>query len=329
MCTALTLKSQDGTHYFGRNMDLEYNFNQKIVLTPRNYQWENVITNEKCPVKHAILGMGTVINEHPLYADAFNEKGLACAGLNFPNYCYHSTEVCPSKTNIGPYDLILWILSNFETVSEVKEALKNINLVNKPFAPNVGLSTLHWIVYDTHNDCIVIEQTKEKFAVYDNKIGVLTNPPTFDWHIDNLKQYIHLCSDWIDETTWCGQPLKPDSCGLGLIGLPGDFYPISRFVRVAYLKSHATHLETAETTIAEFYRILNNVAMPGGATEKRGNKEEVTLYTSCMALEKGEYYYTTYNNIQLNAIAFANENLDTDQLKSYEYLDKLSIHMQN
>ena len=329
MCTALTLKSEDGLHFFGRNMDLEYSFNQQVILVPRNYQWENVITKEIHSVKYAILGMGTVMKNHPMLADAFNESGLACAGLNFPHYCYHSPEPCPGKINVGPYDLMLWILSNFSTVEEVKEALKEINIVNIPFAPDVPLATLHWIVYDKQDDCIVIEQTKEKFAVFDNKIGVLTNPPTFDWHIDNLKQYIHFTSEWIEGTKWYKQELNPDSCGLGLVGMPGDFYPPARFVRVAYLKSHATHLENEMTTIAEFYHILNNVAMPGGATIKPESREEFTLYTSCMALEKGVYYYSTYNNLQPNAISFEKEDLNGTQLKTYEYLDRLAIHNQN
>lgn len=329
MCTALTLKSDDGLHFFGRNMDLEYSFDQSVVFMPRKYEWENVITKEKQQVKHAVIGMGIIINNHPLFADGLNEKGLGCAGLNFPNYCYHSPEPCEGKINIGPYDFILWVLSNFETVDEVKVALENINIVNQPFAPGVGLSTLHWIIYDTKDHCIVVEQTKEKFSVFENNIGVLTNPPTFDWHIANLTQYIHLSSEWVDTTTWYKQELKPDSCGLGLMGLPGDFYPISRFVRVAYLKSHASHLENEMTTIAQFYRILNNIAMPGGVVIRPKNMEEVTLYTACMCLEKGVYYYTTYNNLQVNAISFENEDLDSDQLKKYEYLDALNVHHQN
>lgn len=329
MCTALSLKSNDNLHFFGRNMDLEYSFNQSVILVPRKYQWKNVITNEMNPVKHAILGMGVVMNNHPMLADGFNEKGLACAGLNFPHYCYHSPEPCPGKMNMGPYDFILWILSNFETVDQVKEAVKEVNLVNIPFAEGVALSTLHWIVYDKQDNCIVIEQTKEKFSVFDNKIGVLTNPPTFDWHIDNLKQYIHLTSDWVEGTTWYKQELNPDSCGLGLVGLPGDLYPPARFVRVAYLKSHATHLDNEMTTMAEFYRILNNVAMPGGATIKPKSREEFTLYTACMVLEKGVYTYTTYNNLQPNAVSFEKEDLDQDKLKTFEYLDSLALHHQN
>lgn len=32
MCTSLTYKSKD--FYFGRNMDIEYSFDEKVVITP-------------------------------------------------------------------------------------------------------------------------------------------------------------------------------------------------------------------------------------------------------------------------------------------------------
>ncbi len=92
-----------------------------------------------------------------MIADAFNEKGLACAGLNFPGYASYEENIIDGKINIGPYDLILWVLSNFEKVSEVKEALGNLNIVNIPFTQSTPLPTLHWIVYDKNDDCIVIE----------------------------------------------------------------------------------------------------------------------------------------------------------------------------
>ncbi|WP_426351110.1 choloylglycine hydrolase [Alloiococcus sp. CFN-8] len=329
MCTALTLMSQDGYHFFGRNMDIEYNFNQSVILVPRKYQWENVITKEMQSIKYAILGMGTVINNHPLLADGFNEKGLACAGLNFPDYCYHSPEPHEGKTNIGPYDFMLWMLSNFETVSEVRSALTNINLVNIPFAPGVGIATLHWIVYDKKDDCIVIEQTRDKFSVFDNKIGVLTNPPTFDWHIENLNQYITLSSHWVDDTEWYNQKLSPFGGGLGLHGMPGDSYPPSRFVRAAFFKSHSRFTQDEASTFTEFFHILYNAAVPSGAIIKKQDKDSVTIYTSCMSLERGVYYYTTYKNLQINAVDLFKEDLDGDQLKTFEYIDTPKVHIQN
>lgn len=329
MCTALTLTSKDGYHFFGRNMDLEYNFNQSVVLVPRNFPWKNVVTGESNKSKYAVMGMGTIMENHPLFADGFNEKGLACAGLNFPNYSYYEENTVDGKINLGPYDLILWILSNFEKVSEVKNALNNINIVAKQFAPYAPLPTLHWIVYDTNDECIVIEKTCDKFAVYDNNVGVLANSPTFDWHITHLGIYSGLKSTQPENTNWHKQELKPVGQGLGLMGIPGDFYPTSRFVRAAYLKSHAAFLDNRDSTISEFFHILNNVAMVGGSVVTPDGKNDITLYTSCMCQEEGVYYYNTYNNNQINAISMFKEDLDASELKVFNYIDEQGLNYQN
>ena len=38
MCTAVTYKTKD--HYFGRNLDLEYSYNETITIVPRNYEFK-------------------------------------------------------------------------------------------------------------------------------------------------------------------------------------------------------------------------------------------------------------------------------------------------
>lgn len=329
MCTALTLTSKDGFHFFGRNMDIEYEFNQSVMVVPRNFTWDNKVSGESNQTKYAIIGMGMKKDNHPLLADGMNEKGLACTGLNFLGFAHYEDQCISGKVNLGPYDVMLWILSNFGSVSEVKSAIENVNLVNKPFAQNLPVPTLHWMVHDSNDDSIVIEITADRFAVYDNKVGVLTNQPSFDWHLMNLNQYVGLSPAQPDNTAWNRQKLEPIGNGLGLKGIPGDFYPSSRFVRSAFLKSHAAFLHTKESTISEFFHILNNVAPISGSVLTQEDKPFITVYSSCMCLESGEYYYTTYNNSQINAINMFHEDLNGHEIKVFEYLDTQSIHFQN
>ena len=66
--------------YFGRNLDLEYTFGERVVITPRNYPF--FFRKEKKMLTHyALIGMATVVDGYPLYAEAANEKGLCIAGL--------------------------------------------------------------------------------------------------------------------------------------------------------------------------------------------------------------------------------------------------------
>lgn len=329
MCTALTLTSKDGFHFFGRNMDIDYHFDQSVMFVPRNFEWINNVSGESNQTKYALLGMGTLVDNHPLLADGMNERGLACAGLNFVGFAHYEDNSILGKVNLAPYNLMLWILSNFESVSEVKSALKEVSLVNKAFTSSLPVPTLHWMVYDKNDESIVIETTAERFVINDNTVGVLTNQPSFDWHLINLNQYMGLTSTQPETVTWHKQQLEPLGNGLGLKGLPGDFYPASRFVRAAFLKSHSVFLDTKDSTISELFHILNNVAPVGGSVITTEGKNFISLYSSCMCLESGVYYYTTYHNHQINAINMFNEDLEDHKIKVFEYLDTQSINFQN
>ena len=60
MCTCMTFKTKDW--YFGRNLDLEATFGEKVIVTPRNYEFA-FKNNINIKTKYAIIGMGTVIED--------------------------------------------------------------------------------------------------------------------------------------------------------------------------------------------------------------------------------------------------------------------------
>ncbi len=329
MCTGLALETKDGLHLFGRNMDIEYSFNQSIIFIPRNFKCVNKSNKKELTTKYAVLGMGTIFDDYPTFADGMNEKGLGCAGLNFPVYVSYSKEDIEGKTNIPVYNFLLWVLANFSSVEEVKEALKNANIVDIPISENIPNTTLHWMISDITGKSIVVEQTKEKLNVFDNNIGVLTNSPTFDWHVANLNQYVGLRYNQVPEFKLGDQSLTALGQGTGLVGLPGDFTPASRFIRVAFLRDAMIKNDKDSIDLIEFFNILNNVAMVRGSTRTVEEKSDLTQYTSCMCLEKGIYYYNTYENNQINAIDMNKENLDGNEIKTYKYNKTLSINHVN
>ncbi|MDJ8948460.1 choloylglycine hydrolase [Clostridium perfringens] len=329
MCTGLALETKDGLHLFGRNMDIEYSFNQSIIFIPRNFKCVNKSNKKELTTKYAVLGMGTIFDDYPTFADGMNEKGLGCAGLNLPVYVSYSKEDIEGKTNIPVYNFLLWVLANFSSVEEVKEALKNANIVDIPISENIPNTTLHWMISDITGKSIVVEQTKEKLNVFDNNIGVLTNSPTFDWHVANLNQYVGLRYNQVPEFKLGDQSLTALGQGTGLVGLPGDFTPASRFIRVAFLRDAMIKNDKDSIDLIEFFHILNNVAMVRGSTRTVEEKSDLTQYTSCMCLEKGIYYYNTYENNQINAIDMNKENLDGNEIKTYKYNKTLSINHVN
>ena len=97
MCTALTYKTRD--HYFGRNLDFEFSYNESITITPRNFEFA-FIKEASFKTHYAIIGMACIKDNYPLYYDATNEKGLSMAGLLFPeNAFYHQPK--KGKININ------------------------------------------------------------------------------------------------------------------------------------------------------------------------------------------------------------------------------------
>ena len=214
MCTAISYRTAD--HYFGRNLDLEYRYDESVTITPRQFplvfrQMPTLSTH------YAIIGMATVSNCYPLYYDATNEKGLSMAGLHFPQHtCY---QPCRKEcSNLAPFELIPWLLGTCATVSEAKALLQTANIAEISFSDIFPNTPLHWILAD-RKCAITIEAVSEGLKIYDNPVGILTNSPAFDWQLFNLNNYLML-SNKIPENQFAeALELSAYSRGMGAMGL--------------------------------------------------------------------------------------------------------------
>lgn len=324
MCTCINLKTKD--QYFGRNLDLEYRFNEKVVITPRNYEFK-LKNNSILKTKYAMIGMATVIDNYPLYAEAANEKGLAIAGLYFPgNACYN--ENVNNKINLTPFELIPYILGNFKNIKELREIIYDINLTNINFNNNLVLADLHWMISDS-KECIVIEPEKDGLKVYDNDIGILTNNPQFSYHLINMNNYLNLSTKNKENTFSSKINLINYGQGMGAMSLPGDNSPSSRFVRVSFNKLNSVCDDDEENSVTQFFHILDSVAMIKGSVVTKENKYDITTYSCCINTTKGIYYYKTYNNNQITAIKLNQENMNDSKLSIYELIEKQQIRYVN
>ena len=141
MCTAATYKTKD--FYFGRTLDYEISYGDQVVITPRNYVFD-LREGGQLKSHYAMIGMACVMENYPLYYDAVNEKGLGIAGLNFVGNASYKKPV-EGKDNITQFELIPWILGKCATVKEARQLLKNMNLIDTPFLPDLPVAQLHWI----------------------------------------------------------------------------------------------------------------------------------------------------------------------------------------
>ncbi len=308
---------------------MAYHFNQAVMIIPRSYQYQEKVTGTMVTNQRAIIGMGTVMDNHPLLADAMNEAGLCCAGLNFEGYAYFEKEPVEGKNNIAPYDFIQWVLSNHETVEEVKQGIEQLELVDRPVNDKTPVPMLHWMIVDKTGKSIVVEKTKERLAVHDNPIGVMTNNPTFDWHLTNLNEYLHLTPTSPKAASWGNHTLHALGIGAGTLGMPGDFASVSRFVRIAYIRAHMPEIKDDVQAITQFFHMLDYVKMVKGGVLTDEGLEDGTTYSSCMDQEKGVYYYKTYENNRISAIDMHKEQLEGTELKIFNYLTNQDFNYQN
>ena len=325
MCTAITFHTYD--HYFGRNLDLELSYGEKVVITPRNYplHFREVDTIKK---HLAIYGMAIVIDNYPLYFDAANESGLSMAGLNFDGNAYYNYELKDGYDNISPFEFIPWVLSQCEDVDDVHALLKRLNLVNIDFSDSLPLSPLHWIVAD-QNQSITIESTKEGLKVYDNPVGVLTNNPSFDYHMLNLNNYLHLSVKNPNNEFSRFLSLKAYSRGMGAIGLPGDLSSTSRFIRASFNKMNTVSEDTEEASVNNCFKIMTSVEQINGLNDIGEHQYERTIYTACYNVDKGIFYYKTYDSSMINAIYLHHTNVNSDNLITYELNHEFKVNVQN
>ena len=299
--------------------------NETVVITPRNFLFSFRKVDD-IAVHHAIIGIATVVDDYPLYYDATNEKGLSMAGLNFPDSAYYKPEA-NNLTNLTPFEFIPWVLGQFETVAEVREAIDDINLVNISFSEEYPLSPLHWIISD-RNESITVESVKEGVMIYENPVGVLTNNPTFDIQLFNLNNYSHLSTRPPENHFSDVLEFDQYSRGMGAIGLPGDLSSMSRFVKATFTKINSVSGESESGAISQFFHVLGSIVQQCGCVEV-GDKYEITIYSSCCNTDIGIYYYKTYENSQISGIDMHKADLEEVDLITYPLVTGQQIQMQN
>ena len=319
MCTAISFNSTE--HFFGRNLDIESSYNEKVIIMPRNFPL-TFRSGKKLARHFAIIGIAAMVDHFPLYYDATNEHGLSIAGLNFPGNAFYpkpSYEV----ENIAPFELIPWILAQCKTAAEAVGLLKNAVIADISYSSSLPLTPLHWLISD-NKESYVLEPMKDKLHIHFNAIGILTNNPPFPFHKDNLTQYMTLSCDLPINHLAPKLVLMPFSKGMGAFGLPGDLSSPSRFVRAAFVKENTLN-NTHSHSVTQFFHILQSVQQPKGCTHS-SDGYEFTLYSSCCDAKRGIYYYTTFENTQINAIHMHHTDLELSTLSIYPLIRNNNIN---
>lgn len=318
-CTGIRLIAADGTVVHARTMEFAIDIHSDVMMVPRGYARAGTTPDGKeglkWKAKYASVGLNGV--GLPVLFDGLNEKGLAAGTFYFPTSAgYMPYSAADAGKTIAQWEVGSWILENFASVEEVKANIGNIVVPAVVFGGWGFAPEAHYIVHDASGKTIVIEYVGGKLNVHDNPLGVFTNTPTFDWHMTNLRNYVNFSMSSAPPVQLGSVKLLPTGQGSGMLGLPGDFTPPSRFVRAVAFSQSVFEAKTGYDAILEAFHVLNQFDIPKGAAREHEKDEhgnilaDYTIWTAASDLQAKRYYFRTYENSQIRMLDLMKMDVD-------------------
>lgn len=322
-CTGIRLSAADGSVIHARTMEFAVDIKSDVIMIPRGYARTGSTPDGKqglkWKAKYASVGANGV--GLPLIFDGLNEKGLAIGLFYFPGSAgymrYNATDA--GKT-IAPWEMGSWMLENFATVEEVKANVGKVVVPDVVFEAWKSVPAVHYVVHDASGKSIVLEYVNGKLNVHDNSLGVLTNSPAFDWHMTNLRNYVNFSLVNAPPVQLGSVKLTGFGQGTGMLGLPGDFTPPSRFVRAVAFSQSTLPSKTGNDAILQAFHILNNFDIPKGSAREHEKDEhgnilaDYTIWTSANDLKAKRFYFRTHENSQIRMVDLMKMNIDAKEI---------------
>lgn len=307
-CTDVRLMAGDGSAMSVRSMEFGLDLNSGVQIVPRGMRNTSPAPSGeglKWTSKYGYVAMNAL--GESLATDGLNEKGLGFGALYLPGETKYQ-DVKPDEQGKALSNAVFgnWVLGNFETVDQVREALSNVKVWGENVPQLGSFAPLHYSVHDASGKSIVIEYVDGNVHVYDNTVGVLTNSPTYDWHLQNLRNYVNLtpvnaAPVKIGNVTYAGT-----GQGSGLRGLPGDPTPPSRFVMAAATAYLADKPRDSAEALIVADHLINRVDIPKGLVRDYANggkaAADYTQWTTFRDHANKVYYWRSYNDPGLKAV---------------------------
>jgi len=271
-----------GLHVSARTLDFAFEIGSQVRVVPREQRWSAVATGASVEALTWTNSLGFVAMDalgfDDKFADGLNEAGLSVGTLWLPET---ELPMTPPASGAAPamdfVSIAGWLLGTCATVADVRAAIASVQIWSAPMKlmwPQgrpvpAGFESLmdwappeHLAIHDAHGGDLVIEFLDGVPRIHDNPIGVLTNSPTYDWHITNLRNYVELTNANAGDVTLMGVKVAPTGNGSGLLGMPGDVTPPSRFIRATVLSEVATSAKDARDAVNQAFHSLDMVSVP-------------------------------------------------------------------
>lgn len=291
-------------------MKSSYPLNPELFIVPKGFAWRSITNTISLQTTYTFFGIGQDISPI-VFADGVNEMGFAAAALYFPGYAYY--DPMPTSNTRTPcvaaIELVNFLLGSCASVEQAASLLNDIRIVGTKDTITNSIAPLHWIVADQNGACAVIEKTQSGLHILDNPLGVLSNSPDFPWHMTNLRNYMNVEASQKAESTWSSVHLTPFGQGGGTFGSPGDYTPLSRFVRTAYHKSCSVLPPDSQSAVTACFHIMDSVSIPKGSVMTDRGTPDYTQYTAFISLSTAEYYFKTYDDSRITTARLEDYNI--------------------
>lgn len=306
-CTGITLTAKDSTRIVARTIEWGGSeLNSQYVVVPRGYVQHSYVPGYaqdgmKMVAQYGYVGLS--VEQKEFVVEGLNEAGLSAGLFYFPGYGqYEAYDERLKAQSITDLQLVSWILGSCATVEQVKEAVAKAHVI----AIDPRASTVHWRFADTSGRQIVLEIVGGKPCFYENKLGVLTNSPGFEWQMTNLNNYVNLYAGTAEAKKLGNVQVASFGAGSGSLGIPGDVTPPSRFVRAAFYQATAPLQAKAEDAVRQGFQILNNFDIPIGVEFADGkipvDIPSATQWTTVTDITNRVVYYRTMYNSAIRRI---------------------------
>jgi choloylglycine hydrolase len=285
MCCGIRIYCKDGTVVISRTLEFG------VVLHYNHYHDGNIKG-----IKASVPGQ-----QDSYFSDGMNKYGITVMAFYFPKFIQYSDYPVENHQNIQSLEMVGYLLSNAKSIEDIYQLCKKVVILNHIYKPLGIVFPLHWLCCDRQGRCIVIECVNGKPFIYENPYGVMTNSPTFPEHIASIStKEVNALTPYNNGNAFLQGQSKGYSNGIGLIGLPGDYTSISRFVKLYILQKFHRQAQCKHDGLNISHHILNNFDIVKGLEINDDGKDIFTQYTISYT-STGEVFYKTYDDFTIKS----------------------------
>jgi choloylglycine hydrolase len=331
-CTSMLIRAADGGCVYGRTLEFGLDLRSQFILVPRGYSF--TATGPAGEVgkgglawktRYAATGMNAL--GLPIIVDGVNEKGLAGGMFNFPGYAQFQAVPAGQETrSLASFEVVLWVLTNFATVDEIRAALPKVIVSGVKLAAfDNSVPPMHYSFHDAAGKSLAVEYVDGgTLRIYDNPVKVFTNAPSFPFQLENLAQYQYVTARMLPPIQAGTMKLSAPSSGDGMNGLPGGTLATARFVRAFFAQQSAPTVPTTAEAVAITFHLMNGFDLPPGSSQisATGGGEsggvtgyERTEWTAATDMKNLRYHVKMFANPDVRVIDLRKANLDAKTIQ--------------